>query len=124
MPLSLFARIRLAVSLSNEQCLAGKDTKALWRGNTAQCIDRILFRTCNVQQQEASHDAEIFVKAIHAIDSIRTCFWWLQFHSEHFNVLARAIERARAAPQGIAEVLGVTGDLPGSEFHDAHRARW
>jgi hypothetical protein len=27
-----------------------------------------------MQQQEASHDAEIFVKAIHVIDSIRACF--------------------------------------------------
>jgi hypothetical protein len=36
-------------------------------------IDRIFSRTSNVQQQEASHNAEIFVKAIHAGDSIRTC---------------------------------------------------
>jgi hypothetical protein len=34
--ISLFARIRLAARFSNE-LLAAKDTKALWRGNTAQC---------------------------------------------------------------------------------------
>jgi hypothetical protein len=26
--------------------------------------------------------------------------------------------------EGIAEVLGLTSDLPVSEFHDAHRVRW
>jgi len=50
--------------------LQRKAQKALWRGNTAQCIDRILSRTGNVQQQEASHNAEIFVKAIHAIGAL------------------------------------------------------
>src|SRR5271169_790804 len=44
----------------------------LWRGDAAQSIDRIFSRTSNVQQQEASHHAEIFVKAVHAVDSICT----------------------------------------------------
>src|SRR5208337_3154200 len=46
----------------------------LRRGNTVQCIDRIFSSTSNVQQQEATHNAEIFVKAIHAGDLIRTCY--------------------------------------------------
>ena len=44
----------------------------LWRGDAEQCIDRIFSRTGNAQQQEASHNAEIFVKAIQAVDLIRT----------------------------------------------------
>ena len=64
--ISPFARIRRAVCFSNEP------THRLWHRDTAQCIDRIFSRTSNVQQQEAPHDAEIFVKAIHAIDLIRT----------------------------------------------------
>jgi hypothetical protein len=45
----------------------------LWRGDIAQRIDRIFSRACNVQQQEASHDADIFVEGIHAVDLLRTC---------------------------------------------------
>ena len=47
--------------------------KSLGRADTAQCIDRIFSRTSNVQQQEASHNAKIFVKAIHAVDLILAC---------------------------------------------------
>src|SRR5271170_6614942 len=36
-------------------------------------IDRIFSRTRDVKQQEASHDTEVFVKAFHAFDFIRTC---------------------------------------------------
>jgi len=46
----------------------------LRRGGATQYIDRIFSRTSHVQQQEASHNAEIFVKAIHAVDSIRTFY--------------------------------------------------
>jgi predicted metalloprotease with PDZ domain len=46
----------------------------LRRGDTVQCIDRIFSSASNVQQQEATHNAEIFVKAIHAGDLIRTCY--------------------------------------------------
>ena len=37
-------------------------------------MDRKFSGTRNVQQQEASHNAEIFVKAIQAGDLIRTCY--------------------------------------------------
>ena len=37
----------------------------LWRGDAQQCINRILSCTRN-EQQEASHNAEVFVKALHA----------------------------------------------------------
>jgi hypothetical protein len=47
-------------------------TITLWRGYTAKRIDRIFSSASNVQQQEASHDAEVFVKTIHAGDLIRT----------------------------------------------------
>jgi hypothetical protein len=46
--------------------------RSLRRGDTEQSINRILSRTDNVQQQKASHYAEIFIKAIHTVDSIRT----------------------------------------------------
>ena len=49
-----------------------RTTAYLRRGDTEQSINRIFSRTGNVQQQEASHYAEIFIKAIHTVDSIRT----------------------------------------------------
>jgi hypothetical protein len=52
--ISLFVRIRLAECFSKELRLAAKDTKALWRVN-----NRTMHRS-----KEASHNAEIFVKAI------------------------------------------------------------
>src|SRR5580658_944324 len=42
------------------------------RADIAQCIHGISTSTGNVQQQEASHDADIFVKAIHAVDLFST----------------------------------------------------
>ena len=45
-----------------------------WRSDTVQYIDRIFSPTSNVQQQETSNNAEILVKAIHAVDLIRTCY--------------------------------------------------
>ncbi len=47
--------------------------QTLRRSDTVQCIDRIFSRTSNIQQQEATHNAEIFVKAIHAGDLICAC---------------------------------------------------
>ena len=47
--------------------------KRLRRGDAAQYIDRIFSGTGSVQQQEASHNAEIFIKAVHAVDTILTC---------------------------------------------------
>ncbi len=52
--------------------LAAEKAHKSWCGDAAPYIDRIFSRTSNVQQQEASHDAEIFVKAVHAVDSICT----------------------------------------------------
>jgi hypothetical protein len=43
----------------------------LWRGYATQCIDRIFSCTGNEQEQEASHNTEVFVKALHAGDAIR-----------------------------------------------------
>jgi hypothetical protein len=56
-------------------CIVGPTAHRLWRGGATQYIDRIFSGTSDVQQQEASHNAEIFVKAIHAVDSIRTCYF-------------------------------------------------
>jgi hypothetical protein len=36
-------------------------------------IDRIFSRTCDVKQQKASHNTEVFVEALHAVDFIHTC---------------------------------------------------
>ena len=36
-------------------------------------IDRIFSRTCDVKQQKASRNAEVFVKTFHAVDFIHTC---------------------------------------------------
>jgi len=42
-----------------------------WRGDAPKCIDRIFSGARNVQQQEAPHNAEVFVKVLHAGESIR-----------------------------------------------------
>jgi hypothetical protein len=49
-----------------------RTTAYLRRGDTEQSINRIFSCTGSVQQREASHYAEIFIKAIHTVDSIRT----------------------------------------------------
>jgi hypothetical protein len=36
-------------------------------------VDRIFSRTYDVKKQKTSHDTEIFVKAFHVLDFIRTC---------------------------------------------------
>ena len=56
---------------ATRRCIVGPIAHRLWRGDTEHCIDRIFSRTSHVQQQEASHNAEIFVKAIHVVDSLR-----------------------------------------------------
>jgi hypothetical protein len=40
----------------------------LWRGDAGHCIDRIFSCASNAQQQEASHKAKIFVKALQVVD--------------------------------------------------------
>src|ERR1700689_5891047 len=51
----------------------GPIARGLWGADAAQCIDRISSRASNGQQQEASHNAEIFVKVVHTVNVIRTC---------------------------------------------------
>src|SRR5271167_1317614 len=61
------------VSITEPARIAAEKAHRSWRGDAAHYIDRIFSRTSNVQQQEAAHDAEIFVKAIHTVDSF--CAW-------------------------------------------------
>src|ERR1700733_8291902 len=52
------------------RCLFVPPAHASWRGDAAQCIDRVFPRTGNIQQQETSHNAEVLVKALHFVELI------------------------------------------------------
>src|SRR5580704_17915519 len=48
---------------------------------------------------------------------------WPRFNSEHFSLSARPLRARGPRLEGIAEILGLTGNLAVAKLHDTHRVR-
>src|SRR6516164_2087075 len=85
----------------------------LWRGDAAQCIDRVFSSTGSVQQQEASHNAEVFIETVHAVDSIGT------FHCPIAMSDKRSSQRVKKHEHGRKTRERANGDRePHRKFHE------
>ena len=63
-------------------------------------VDRIFSRTCDVKKQKTSHDTEIFVKAFHVLDFIRTCNRPIVMSNERCSKRVQSQERGCRTHEG------------------------
>jgi hypothetical protein len=75
LPIALryLTRLQTLLPLGDASLHRRRVGRSLSRGDAAQYIDRIFSGTSNVQQQETSYDTESVVRAVHAVNPIRTC---------------------------------------------------